>query len=652
MKTDSPHEQSFSRFLRCRSITRYVSRCIACLILSGAALNTAMLGATWETLAWDKEASRSALESDWQELIPQAVIRGVDEKIRVQLAIQEDVKLTKHQRASGLGQLTAKGDAWIALMRGNAALADGNPPSDLEGLRSISEAAEKGLGIAYLRKAEVLRSGSVRVPEPNEVELSLKAASARGVGAADRLLANTRMILDEKSLLSLLERGSQKGDARSTYELGLALLKGVWKGENGTFPVSANPEKGRELLKESFYQGEIGAAAALVIDAIGLDDQTTALNYLTALLSRSFELGIEPWVDAIPEEIESGRLPLQIYEQAANAVSWKDDVAQRLVTAAANGDDVHALPGLSFHPISLLAKRSVREVEIEIKGSEAGPVLNLMSIPLPTDRVAQGSVLSVSHTSAEVDLSYLPFFRTRGQPEAYYLEIPGEGNEGYPVPIRSDWDFGNTVRLAEDVRGVLQTGQAVTVRRWRSLFQLFGELNRAGLKPGLSASEADEVMLFDAASQKLHTFFFHAQEQQWHEAGVGALAEDVMVLPWEGILVRRKDPSSLFLSVSGDVTEPAGYAEIYPGTNLLANRGAWKRRLAVLQVTPNQEVAVRDALVAEVVPKEGEWTLLQRHEQWWEPLGLSPDEPLYISDNGVLILAEDPERAPYSIENE
>ena len=141
-------------------------------------------------------------------------------------------------------------------------------------------------------------------------------------------------------------------------------------------------------------------------------------------------------------------------------------------------------------------------ITTNIKGDSAGTgAFTLMGISLFKPVEFQGVIDSVNGSVVtDTDAQW-----TDDQwNDSYYFELfssdtVAEPNAGLIVTITDTTT--NTITLSTDVSAVLASGQAFRIRLHHTLASLFGSDNAAGFKSATSPAQADEVTLFDPASQ-------------------------------------------------------------------------------------------------------------------------------------------------------
>ena len=208
-------------------------------------------------------------------------------------------------------------------------------------------------------------------------------------------------------------------------------------------------------------------------------------------------------------------------------------------------------------------------ITTNIKGDSAGTgAFTLMGISLFKPVEFQGVIDSVNGSVVtDTDAQW-----TDDQwNDSYYFELfssdtVAEPNAGLIVTITDTTT--NTITLSTDVSAVLASGQAFRIRLHHTLASLFGSDNAAGFKSATSPAQADEVTLFDPASQSSVGYFYSTfGESKWRPVGDALFgdANNVIVHPDAGIIIKRKDPSDLPVKILGTVKEGATSLSVVEG---------------------------------------------------------------------------------------
>lgn len=160
----------------------------------------------------------------------------------------------------------------------------------------------------------------------------------------------------------------------------------------------------------------------------------------------------------------------------------------------------------------------------------------------------------------------------------YYVEIKSGANEGWWSTVTAVSGTGpTTVTVNDNFPAGLGVGAQISIRKHQTLKGLFGA-NLAGLDPGLSLDDADEVQLLNPATQGASAYFYAivadgAPVDGWYDSG-GNPADDVVIEPGSSALVKRKQPGDLTFASSGSVKVTKTQVDIFPGDNWVSTMRA------------------------------------------------------------------------------
>jgi uncharacterized protein (TIGR02597 family) len=189
-------------------------------------------------------------------------------------------------------------------------------------------------------------------------------------------------------------------------------------------------------------------------------------------------------------------------------------------------------------------------------GSVASPSYTPLSIPLYTNAVFSGSVISVD-SATQATLSGAVWtagqFATSSAPR--FAKVTAGSGIGRSFLITANTSSQLTLSLAHtptisDLRTVLSAGDTISIIPANTLGSIFGSTTPK-LVPGASASAADNVYLLNGPGLGWSTYYHNGTN--WRKAGSLASQNDTILYPDEGILVVHIGASPVTLMLSGRV---------------------------------------------------------------------------------------------------
>ena len=195
-----------------------------------------------------------------------------------------------------------------------------------------------------------------------------------------------------------------------------------------------------------------------------------------------------------------------------------------------------------------------------------------IGIPLVNEMSFAGVVVSVS--TSEVTFSTNSFtvgefdqvvIDSESVPQ-YIFEVTSGSDVGVAIPIISN--NSDTLALSEDVSAYVSAGTTVNVRALHTLDSLFP--NGEPFNGGSSAASADEILIFDAATQTTKSYFYYSflGTEGWRSGSISNGLRSI--LPSQAIYIYRKD-SAISLTFEGSVKLGTTAIDIFPGYNLIPN---------------------------------------------------------------------------------
>ena len=130
-------------------------------------------------------------------------------------------------------------------------------------------------------------------------------------------------------------------------------------------------------------------------------------------------------------------------------------------------------------------------------------------------------------------------------------------------------------------------------------------------------------------------------------------AEDVIIPPWEALLVLRREPAPLFFRLEGEKTDIPIAAPIALGVNLLANLGQRMTKETFPVSTERESVPASQIPVYTLsFDPNGDFEFLPSDSlpPWWETLGIAPGDPVYVNRQSAFVFFENSGDAPFFLQ--
>lgn len=157
----------------------------------------------------------------------------------------------------------------------------------------------------------------------------------------------------------------------------------------------------------------------------------------------------------------------------------------------------------------------------------------------------------------------------------FYIEIVSGSHAGLMSDIIATSASAQTLTTADDLSTYLVGGELFKIRKHRSIGDVFGVNNSAGLHGGASASTADEVQVFNPVTQTYLRFYYQTSGTGgigWRSSTDPATdASGTTLYLDQGVVVCRKIAGSLSLVLTGAVKIGPTVVPIGANLNLVAN---------------------------------------------------------------------------------
>lgn len=200
--------------------------------------------------------------------------------------------------------------------------------------------------------------------------------------------------------------------------------------------------------------------------------------------------------------------------------------------------------------------------------SNAAPAYTYLCLDMFTPVVASGTITALGSTSIidhDADWTEQQFSGDNG---AHYLEF----TDGTIVDIVNTDAINKELFVPQGLQGLVSVGDAYWIRKYMTFVEIFGADNELGLDPGLSISDSDIVMMFDAENQKMDNYFFsdYPGFSGWYRQDYTS-ASATYLYPEQGFVITKRGPGDRVLYLNGIVREKAYQAPIYEGYNLVGS---------------------------------------------------------------------------------
>ncbi len=137
--------------------------------------------------------------------------------------------------------------------------------------------------------------------------------------------------------------------------------------------------------------------------------------------------------------------------------------------------------------------------------------------------------------------------------DRYYLEWTGGAAVGKHYEIVSNGADTLTVDpLDDDLTAEAAVGDPYMIVPFYRIRDIFGEGSNVKLAGGDTAAIADNVLLWNGSNYDTIYFSTFFGENRWRYSGAG-FADDAVIWPGEGFLVRRRQSTAVTITVSGSV---------------------------------------------------------------------------------------------------
>ncbi len=526
-----------------------------------------------------------------------------------------------------LDQKIAAGEVRSALARVEQAKKEKKQVASLANatavLALVNQGVEQGIPEAFRAKgiAELERGDTVSASR------NLREASLRGSAEADYELAALKakqlgMSEIGEPALSLLAKAAEKGDARAATELGLALERGGWIVEK-RHAVMVEPS---DALALAWMERAVLLGSEEAVFWLGLHKMraTTSL----ADISRAKALDLLLRVRRSSPDLREPSTGKTFAELEASGGIEEGLLAEIKRREAKEKDVQGKRPQRATGTVEVKAVRVMRidNQMVEIGGDPERPVYNVIGFSPYREVVGEGEV--VAYGNKEIQIDVLP---TIEDSEKLHVEILEDGKKVEVLTVSSIDARRKAILLAAIPETKLAKKTRWRLVRYHTFLSIFGPDNRAGLKPGMSADEADEVIVPDPRSVGVRRFYFHRETGVWTERAGAALAADIELPSGGALLVKRTESGSLSLVVRGVLSESAFIYEPGAGIQLASLHHNELGATLGSDIKPPGSSSYTVASATPVLTakgKAGKWSVLRqsRATAWWSRFGVAESD--------------------------
>lgn len=193
--------------------------------------------------------------------------------------------------------------------------------------------------------------------------------------------------------------------------------------------------------------------------------------------------------------------------------------------------------------------RGIYTVKVPGASQPDQPVRTYLGIQLLPDAKFMGIVRAVSANTVSFQNTDSHSAFSTPDRQSYLHVIQGAGR-GFIADIT---EFRNADLLcAEDLTPWIQPGNLVYLRPHSSLADILGAANPFNLGSGPDAATADNVVIWDPASQQERVYYFDSNDSRWEEAGIDNDAGNAVFRFPYGFYIVRRSPGTLRIVLSGD----------------------------------------------------------------------------------------------------
>jgi uncharacterized protein (TIGR02597 family) len=158
---------------------------------------------------------------------------------------------------------------------------------------------------------------------------------------------------------------------------------------------------------------------------------------------------------------------------------------------------------------------------------------------------------------------------------SYYAEITNHTDAskvGTILEITASSGSAKSLTVGSDATGL--DGASYSIRQFRTISDVFGADNTAGLTSGAGSSSSDIIYKVGASGWERYYFQtapVFAGGNGWRKAGDNQTdMKDVAIFPDEGLIVRRRDASDISVTLPGSIKTNDSRTTLLQGFNLVS----------------------------------------------------------------------------------
>ena len=223
-------------------------------------------------------------------------------------------------------------------------------------------------------------------------------------------------------------------------------------------------------------------------------------------------------------------------------------------------------------------------ITLTIKGTATSEGLSAISVPMLSSSLHSGVIYEVTGTTiTDSNGSWATGDFATADPNgnpSHYIEITNHTDPtkvGVIYEITGSDGGNKTLTIASDAAGL--AGASYSVRKSRTLGDIFGDANESGLTAG-SSSAADIIYKvgIDGTGALAWQIYYYQEApifaggNGWRQLGKSASSsmQDVGVFPDEGLIIKRRSGSDVTVTLTGSVKTSNSRTAIQKGFNLVS----------------------------------------------------------------------------------
>jgi hypothetical protein len=222
-------------------------------------------------------------------------------------------------------------------------------------------------------------------------------------------------------------------------------------------------------------------------------------------------------------------------------------------------------------------------INLTIKGTDAGAGMTAISVPMLPQVVYSGVVSGAAGTTiTDSSATWADGDYATADPNgnaSYYAEITNHSDTaqiGTILEITGSSASAKTLTVGSDVTGL--DGASYAIRKFRTISDVFGSDNSAGLTSAASPSSSDVVYKvgFEQGQVVWQRYYYQtapvfAGGNGWRKAGdIQNDMSNVAIFPDEGLLVRRIAATDISITLPGSIKTHNSRTTLVNGFNLVS----------------------------------------------------------------------------------